>query len=280
MRVAVTGGKGQLGRQVCRAFAEAGWQVLDPLLDRPAHDIADLAVAGTIAAMRPDLVVHCAAMTDVDGCARDPDAALRVNALGTRNVALGARRAGAAMVAISTNEVFSGTADAPYDEWSPVDPINPYGRSKAIGEAFVRQLVPESYIVRTAWLFGPGGNNFVTKMIARAKAGPLTVVCDEIGSPTYAPDLADALVALVRTGAYGTYHLVNEGVASRLEFAEAIFALAGIRAEVTPTTLAQWSRPSRVPPYTPLRNVAGAALGIRLRPWREALAVYLAVEAA
>jgi dTDP-4-dehydrorhamnose reductase len=280
MRVAVTGGKGQLGRQVRRAFAEAGWHILDPLLDRPAHDIADLAIADTIAALQPDLVVHCAAMTDVDGCARDPDAALRVNALGTRNVALGARRAGAALVAISTNEVFSGAGDTPYDEWSPLEPINPYGRSKAIGETFVRQLVPESYIVRTAWLFGPGGNNFVTKMIARAKAGPLRVVADEVGSPTYAPDLADALVALVRSGAYGTYHLVNEGVASRLEFAQAIFALAGVDADVTPTTLAQWSRPSRVPPRTPLRNVAGAALGIRLRPWRAALAAYLSAEAA
>lgn len=280
MRVAVTGGRGQLGRQVRRAFAAAGWQVIEPLLDRPAHDIAELAIADTIASLRPDLVVHCAAMTDVDGCARDPDAALRVNALGTRNVALGARRAGAALVAISTNEVFAGTAGAPYDEWSSVEPVNPYGRSKAIGEAFVRQLVPESYIVRTAWLFGPGGNNFVTKMLARAKAGPLRIVADEVGSPTYAPDLAEALVALVRTGAYGTYHLVNEGVASRLEFAEAIFALAGITAEVTPTTLAEWTRASRVPPCTPLRNVAGAALGIRLRPWRDALAAYLSVEAA
>jgi dTDP-4-dehydrorhamnose reductase len=265
---------------VRRAFGEAGCEVLEPLLDRPAHDIADLAIIDTIAAMRPDLVVHCAAMTDVDGCARDPDAALRVNALGTRNVALGARRAGAALVAISTNEVFSGTARSPYDEWSPVEPINPYGRSKAIGEAFVRQLVPESYIVRTAWLFGPGGNNFVTKMIARAKAGPITIVADEVGSPTYAPDLADALVALVHTGAYGTYHLVNEGVASRLEFAQAIFALAGIEADVTPTTLAQWPRASQVPPRTPLRNLAGAVLGIRLRPWREALAAYLSIEAA
>ncbi|MFN8533802.1 MAG: dTDP-4-dehydrorhamnose reductase [Dehalococcoidia bacterium] len=262
----MTGGFGQLGRQVRRAFAEHGFEIVDPVLDIPDHDITDPAILATIAAIRPDLIVHTAAMTDVDGCARDPDAAYRQNALGTRNIALAARKVGAVVVAISTNEVFSGTAGEPYDEFATPDPINPYGRSKAAGEAFIRHLAPESYLVRTAWLFGPGGNHFVGKILARAQTGTVAVVADEVGSPTYAPDLAEALVALVGTGAFGVYHLVNEGIASRLELARAVVEAAGLDVPVTPTCLADWPRPSQVPPYTPLRNFVGAQLGIRLRP--------------
>jgi dTDP-4-dehydrorhamnose reductase len=275
LRVAVTGGHGQLGRQVLRAFARRDVDLLEPVLDLPAHDIADLAIVEHIATMRPDLIVHTAALTDVDGCARDPDTAFQVNALGTRNIALGARQAGARLVYISTNEVFAGDADRPYDEFAPVDPRNAYGRSKAAGEEFVRHLVPEHYIVRTAWLFGPGGNNFVTKILARAQNGPLAVVVDEIGSPTYAPDLAAAVLKLVETGAFGTYHLVNEGIASRYDWAVAIVGCAGLQVAVERSTLANWPRPSRVPPYSPLRNFAAAQLGVRLRPWQAALAEYL-----
>jgi dTDP-4-dehydrorhamnose reductase len=280
MRVAVTGGTGQLGRQVRRAFAEQGWEVVAPSLAPPEHDVADPAIVDTIAALQPDVVVHTAALTDVDGCARDPEAAFRVNALGTRNVARGARASGAALVYISTNEVFSGEATTPYREEDPVAPINPYGQSKAAGEAFARAILPEHYIVRTAWLFGPGGANFVTKILARAQAGPLQVVCDEFGSPSYAPDVARAIVRLVATGAFGTYHFVNAGVASRYEWAAAVLALAGLATPLTPLTRERWLRPSRVPRYTPLANQAGAALGIHFRPWREALAEYLRLEAA
>ncbi|MCS7002100.1 MAG: dTDP-4-dehydrorhamnose reductase [Dehalococcoidia bacterium] len=274
MRVVVTGHRGQLGRQLLAALAPLADEVVG--LDLPEHDISELAIRDTIVDARPDVIVHSAAMTDVDGCARDPDRAYRVNAIGTRNVALAAQAVDAPIVAISTNEVFDGAASEPYDEFSPVSPINPYGRSKAAGEAYVRRLVPKHYIVRTAWLFGPGGANFVTKILQRAESGSLSVVVDEVGSPTYAPDLAQAIAQLVQTGAYGVYHLVNEGYCSRFEFARAIVTLRGLTVPVQPTVLSAFPRPSRVPRHTPLRNFVGAALGIALRPWHSALEAYLA----
>ncbi len=276
MRVAVIGRQGQLGRQVERVLTAQGISFVG--WDLPELDICDPATAGTIAEAQPDVVIHTAAMTDVDGCARDPDAALRVNGLGTRNVALGARRAGASMVYISSNEVFAGDAHAPYDEFSPIQPPNPYGRSKAVGEQFVRELVPNHYIVRTAWLFGPGSANFITKILERAEAGTLAVVDDEVGSPTYAPDLAEAIVQILSTGVFGTYHLVNEGIVSRYELAAAALEISKKRATIRPIKLEEYPRPSIPPAYSPLRNFAGAELGIRLRPWRAALSEYLAGE--
>ncbi|NPV10121.1 MAG: NAD(P)-dependent oxidoreductase, partial [Anaerolineae bacterium] len=194
MRVVITGHKGQLGRELLRVFG--GHDILG--VDVPEHDITSYpGVVDAIAAFHPDLVVHGAAYTDVDGCARDPQLALRVNGLGTQNIALACLRSDCPLIYISTNEVFDGRAGRPYLETDVPNPINAYGQSKLMGEVYVRSLLSRYYIVRLAWLFSPGGNNFPAKMLSLARErDELAVVTDEVSSPTYAPDLADAVAAL------------------------------------------------------------------------------------
>ena len=213
----ITGHKGQLGRQLQAAFA--GHEILG--LDMPEDDITAPAIRDRITGFRPDLILHAAAYTDVDGCETNPDLAFRVNAVGTQNVALAAAQTGAALLYISTNEVFDGSRRDLYREWDAVNPTSVYARSKAAGEQIVRDLAGgRFYICRVAWLFGPGGDNFVTKILAGAeKYGALKVAADEFGNPTYAPDLAQAIVRLAATGQFGIYHLTNAGFCSRHEFA-------------------------------------------------------------
>jgi dTDP-4-dehydrorhamnose reductase len=275
MRVFITGCKGQLGRALYEALTAhtlAG-------CDLPETDITDRqAISRAIHDFTPEVVIHTAAWTDVDGCARHPEKAYRVNALGTQNVALACASCDAAMVTISTNEVFDGEADAPYREWDPPHPINPYARSKAAGEWFTRHLLTRFYIVRTAWLYAPGGSNFPHRIIELAdQLGQLRVVTDEVGNPTFAPDLAAALAQLIQTEAYGVYHLTNAGYASRYDFAREILRISGREnVPIEPITLDAFGRDSTPPRFAPLVNTAASALGIRLRPWQEALASFLA----
>jgi dTDP-4-dehydrorhamnose reductase len=223
------------------------------------------------------VIIHAAAYTDVDGAARQPDLAYRVNALGTRNVAVASEAIGAVLLAISTNEVFDGAKSEPYLEFDATNPINPYAKSKLAAEQFVRDLTTRFYIVRIAWLYGLGGNNFVRKIISRADTdGKLRVVTDEVSSPTFTEDLITALEQLIPTGAYGIYHFTNDGACSRFEFAQKILELSGrAHIPIEPIVLADFARPSTPPPYAPLRNFCGAQLGITLRPWADALADYL-----
>lgn len=274
MRVVITGHNGQLGRQLQVAFA--GQELLN--LDLPGDDITDPGIVHGILDFRPDLVVHAAAYTDVDGCEKDPGLAFRVNAFGTQNVALAARQAGAALLHVSTNEVFDGTRRDPYREWDSINPISVYARSKAAGEQIVRDVMAgRFYIARVAWLFGPGGNNFVTKILAAAqRQGGLRVAADEFGNPTYAPDAAAAMARLAATGHYGIYHLTNAGFCSRCEFAREIVRLAGQPdLPIAPILSAEWPRPSTPPLHAVLANTAAAGLGITLRPWQAALAEYV-----
>ncbi len=274
MRVVITGHTGQLGRQLRIAFGDH--ELLN--LDLPGDDITDPGIVRPIVDFRPDLVVHAAAYTDVDGCERDPELAFRVNAFGTQNVALAARQAGAALLHVSTNEVFDGTRRDLYREWDAVNPISVYARSKAAGERIVRDVMAgRFYIARVAWLFGPGGNNFVTKILASAqKQSGLRVAADEFGNPTYAPDAALAMARLAAAGHYGIYHLTNAGFCSRYEFAREIVRLAGEPdLPVAPILSAEWPRPSTPPLHAVLANTAAAGLDITLRPWQEALAEYI-----
>jgi dTDP-4-dehydrorhamnose reductase len=279
MRVYITGIQGQLGQALVRRWSPSA-EVCGG--DLPEVDIT-LAESLTqaIAEARPDLVVHCAAMTDVDGCARNPPAALQINGLGTQNVALACQQVGASMVHISTNEVFSGRWDAeqarPYHEFDATDPINPYGASKAAGEWYVRHLLGRFFIVRTSWLYGSQGRNFIHTIQAAAdKHGALRVVTDEVANPTWVEDLASAVVRLAESGRHGVYHLVNEGYCSRYALARRILTLTGRdQVPVAPIVRSQWPRPSVPPAFAPLANHCAAALGIRLRPWEEALAAYL-----
>ena len=278
MRIVITGHQGQLGAALQDALKK---ETLFGL-DLPQHDITDRrAIALAITGFAPQVVIHAAAMTHVDGCERDPDAAYRINGLGTQNVALACQRCGAAMVYVSTNEVFDGTKSEPYLEFDQANPINTYGRSKLVGEFFTQTLLNRFYVVRTAWLYAQGGNNFVTKMIRLAdERGELRVVSDEVSSPTYAPDLAEAIAKLIRTDHYGVYHFTNEGVCSRYDFAIKILELAGRgHVPVHPITSDQYARASTPPPYAPIRNFCAAtALGITLRPWEEALRAYFTTE--
>jgi dTDP-4-dehydrorhamnose reductase len=277
MRIYITGAKGQLGRALMRRLAH------HTLLgtDLPEVDLTDLnAIRSSIAAFAPDVIIHAAAYTDVDGAARQPDLAYRVNALGTRNVAVVSESTGAALLAISTNEVFDGTHAEPYLEFDATCPINPYARSKLAAELYIRDLTTRFYIVRTAWLYGLGGNNFVKKIITRADSdGRLRVVTDEVSSPTYTEDLVTAIEQLMITGAYGIYHFTNVGACSRFEFATKILELSGrSHIPIEPIGLADYPRPSTPPSYAPLRNFCGTQIGITLRPWADALADYLAHE--
>jgi dTDP-4-dehydrorhamnose reductase len=277
MRIVITGANGQLG-QVLQKMLEARGDTVIPT-DVPEFDITDTRIVQQLAAFNPNIILHPAAMTNVDGCAKDPDLAFKVNAFGAQNVAHACLRCNADMVYVSTNEVFDGRADRPYREDDPTNPVNPYSSSKRAGEQMVaRYLKNRLYIVRTAWLYAPGGNNFPAKIIAAADAHKeLRVVNDEISNPTYALDLAEAIVRLMRTQAYGIYHFVNTGYCSRYDFAKEILRLGG-RGDIPiqPITLADYPRPSTVPPFTPLANTTGAALGITLRPWQEALQAYFA----
>ena len=180
---------------------------------------------------------------------------------------------------ISTNEVFAGDEPGGYEEWMPHAPRNPYGRSKAAAEAHVRALLSRAYIVRTAWLYAPGGRNFIHAILRRAReTGEVRVVTDEVGNPTYVADLADAIGRLIETGQYGVYHFVNSGACSRWAFANEILRQAGVAARNVPILSSAYPRASTPPPFAALHNRAGAALGITLRPWAEALADYLRSE--
>jgi dTDP-4-dehydrorhamnose reductase len=285
VRVLITGAGGQLGRDLQAALAE---HELRPL-SRAQLDVTDVAaVDRAVAAFRPDVAVHTAALTDTTRCEREPDLALAVNAGGARNVAAACARAGAAMVYISSNEVFDGTKHVPYREDDEPNAINAYGRSKLAGERLVRETLAEHYIVRTAWLYGLGGDHFVERVLRRAaEGGALVGVTDETATPTWTGDLAQALARLVETRRYGIYHLTNAGEASRYEWVQEIARLAELHVEVRPVTAAEFraSLPPAAlapakPPYSVLANEAAARLGIELRPWREALREYFAARSA
>jgi dTDP-4-dehydrorhamnose reductase len=275
MRFVITGHRGQLGTALQTVLADK--ELLG--VDLPEHDITDpAAIAQTLVEFQPDVVIHAAAMTHVDGCEQNPDLAFRVNALGTQNIALACERSGAVMVHVSTNDVFDGKLGRPYYEWDIPSPQSVYARSKAAAEFYVRTLSHRFYIVRTAWLYARGGSNFVTKIIAAAdKHGALRVVTDEVSAPTYAPDLAAAIARLVCTEHYGIYHFTNSGFCSRYDWTRKILELSGRgHVPVEPITTDQWTRAAPPPLYAPLVNLAGAALGITLRPWEEALQNYFA----
>lgn len=275
MRIIITGILGQLGRELERTLRPAHTIVG---VDLPDWDLTQPCEIDRLASIQADLVIHTAAMTDVDGCARNPLVAYRSNALATQNVALACQRTNAAMLYISTNEVFDGTKGSPYFEWDERRAINPYGQSKLAGEKFVEMLLTQFYIVRIAWLYSGWRTNFVTKILEAAKQnGSLTVVDDEIGNPTYAPDLARAIAQLIETQHYGIYHLVGEGIASRYDWAERIVQLAGLNVPLKRSKLAEYQRASTPPAYGALANfVAATSLGIRLRPWQDALEDYFA----
>ena len=275
-RILITGAGGRLGAQLVRMLSHTGHSVLP--FDRESLDIADwTAVRHTLATAHPDLVINAAAYTDVDGCARDPELAYRINGLGPGNLAAAAYEVRAMLVQISTNEVFDGTASRPYSENDIPNPINPYGASKWAGEQAVMRANPNHQIVRTSWLFAHGGRNFIQSILNAAGEGrPLRVVTDEVANPTYTDDLAGAVLELAATDRPGVYHLVNAGAVSRYEFARFVLNHAGYKdTPIEPITRADWPRPSTPPANAGLYNTAAAAMGVTLRGWHSAVEAFL-----
>lgn len=288
MRVAVTGAGGRLGSALVAALADApftgpagptAWARASFDLDAPEG------VGGLLDRARPEVVVHAAAWTDVDGCARDPELAMARNAHATGVLARACADRGLDLVVVSTNEVFDGTLPdgAAYGPDDLPNPINPYGISKAAGEAAARTAYTATAghlgIVRTAWLFGSPATDFPGRILAAAtrarEAGqPLRIVADEWGTPTYTHDLAESIVDLLAEDALdGTHHIVNGGVASRAEWARDVFERAGLDVQTEAIALADWPRPS-TPPRRAILAQTPLPYGAPLRPWSAAMADY------
>jgi dTDP-4-dehydrorhamnose reductase len=285
VRVLVTGAAGQLGRDLVEVLSGSlplggiapcrmSGAVEVTAMDRRSLDVAHRdQVAGVFDALRPHVVVHCAAWTAVDACEDDPDRAFAVNAAGTRHVAEAARRHGAHVVYLSTDYVFDGRSDRPYTEWDVPNPLSVYGRSKRGGEL---ELGPSASLVRTSWLSGYHGSNIVRTVLRLAAGeGPLRFVDDQRGSPTFTADLAPALAVVALERLPGIYHLTNTGVTSWFGLARAVLAAAGADIDrVEPITTAELAPPRRAvrPTNSALDNVAWRALGgTPLPPWQDGL---------
>ena len=291
-RVVVTGAGGQLGRLLVPAAQRAGASVIafgsrpkpgvDVAVDLAERDAATDALRATMAGV----VIHAAACTDVDGIEREPWRGERSNTQATQNVADACKDAGAYLIAVSTDMVFPGDGGAPYAEDAPPAPISAYGRSKLRAEHAVLQADPGFAVARTAWLYGGAGKHFPRTVLSVLRdRGAMEVVDDEFGSPTFAGDLAEALVALASRRGEGIFHLINDGRASRFVLAREAAKIAGFEPEqVSPISTSSFLErnplPARRPADSTLNNLRAAALGITLRDWREAIREYVPVLAA
>lgn len=276
MKVVVTGAKGQLGTDVVHLLADRGYEVYG--YGREELDITNFdQVKQVIAEVRPDVVIHAAAYTKVDLAESEPEQAFLINAYGTRNVAVASEAVGAKLVYISTDYVFDGTANEPYNEFAPTNPLSVYGKSKLAGEQFVRDLHSKFFIVRTSWVYGKHGNNFVKTMLKLAQErDELMVVHDQVGCPTYTVDLANCILELIQTEKYGVYHVSNSGRCSWYEFAKAIFEEAGIKVKVNPCTTKDFPRPAPRPAYSVFEHMALRLNGFKaMSNWRDSLRVFL-----
>ncbi|HEV2527375.1 MAG TPA: dTDP-4-dehydrorhamnose reductase [Thermomicrobiales bacterium] len=285
--VLVTGAAGQLGTELMALLRARGARVVG-LGSRPgqgvdiAADITDAdAVRQAVDESRPDVIIHGAAWTDVDGCERDPERAERVNGEGAANVAVAAREAGAYCLAVGTDFVFSGAGGAPYAEDAAPDPISHYGASKLTGERAVLAASDTFAVARTAWVWGGAGKHFPrTVLTVLRDRGGMTVVTDERGNPTHAHDLAAGLAELAARRGTGIFHLTNEGPTSRFDLARAVAAQAGFDPDlVQPVTsaefLAKYPLPARRPADSALANTRAAGLGVILRPWPATVAEFV-----
>lgn len=291
LKVLITGAKGQLGSELGRCLANMQAEIgsiseayVDAqvfLCDSSILDIADKdAVSKAFQEIEPDIVFNCAAFTNVDGCELNQDAAYAVNAAGPENLAQAAKGCGAKLVHVSTDYVFPGTEPTPRIEDDEPAPISAYGRTKLAGEIAVRKNCDEYFIVRTAWLYGYNGKNFVKTMIGLGeKFDEVTVVNDQFGNPTSANDLAYTILKLALTDDYGVYHATNEGTCSWADFAAAIMQGAGLDCRVVPVSSAQWKEmhpeSATRPAFSSLENKRLVdTIGNDMRPWQDALASY------
>lgn len=275
MRILITGAAGQLGRELGRVFSS------DTVIpkDLPDFDLARPTVERDIIEVRPDLIIHAGAYTDVDGAEREPDRALAINASGTEQVARGAALVGARLFYISTDYVFPGHQQTPYTEQDAPAPLNAYGLSKWRGEQAVQRSGARFLIIRTAWLYGASGKNFVKSIMHAARTQPsLKVVDDQRGCPTYARDLAAVIAALARREVDGVLHVTNQGACTWYEFAVAIVREMGLDLPIVPISTREAGRLAQRPGYSVLGLDRLHSLGLMVRPWREALSAFMKTE--
>ena len=276
-KVLITGAGGMLGEALTLELKKAN-EVSG--IDIGECDITDRdKTVEVLSGAKPDIVIHAAAWTDVDGCELDSEKAYRVNSDGTENVALACKACGAVLIYISTDFVFDGKKKAPYKESDRPNPLSVYADSKLKGEDAVKRILERYFILRTSWLYGSHGKNFVDTILARAKPeGVLKVVDDQTGSPTYTKDLAGAIYMLLKKifGGYGTYHITNSGHVSWYGYAREILRLAKSTAKVVPISSDELNRPARRPAMSILDNTKFIRFtGFKMRHWREALGDYL-----
>jgi dTDP-4-dehydrorhamnose reductase len=277
--ILVIGAKGMLGRDLMGVLLSSlpndeviGWDIEEIDIQKEEDTVFK------IEKLRPNIMVHIAAYTDVDGCELNEEKAFAVNAEGTKHVALTASRCQAKMVYLSTDYVFDGNKREPYLESDSPHPLNVYGRSKWKGEQYVQELVKNPLIVRTQWLFGRYGKNFVTSILRQAEEKRvLSIVNDQIGSPTYTVDLAKAISALIQFDASGIFHVANSDLCTWYTFGQAILKLSGMdKVRVIPISSKELGRPAIRPSYSVLNcQKLKKKTGLTLRPWSEALKEYL-----
>ena len=275
MKILITGSNGMLGHDLIEVLKD-NHELL--LTTSKTLDITDGdSVMDFILKSNPDIVINSAAYTDVDGCESNPDLAYNVNGEGVKNLALACREVDCPLVHISTDYVFNGQNDRPWVEDDEIGPISIYGKSKLEGEEHIKEILEKYFIVRTAWLYGVNGRNFPRTMLELAQNhSEITVVYDEVGTPTYTPDLAKGISELIETDYYGTYHLTNSGNCSWCEFARYIFEVADVDVNVIPVTASEFARPAPRPSYSVLENRNWVENGFEpLRNYKEAIKEYI-----
>lgn len=275
MKVLIIGAEGMLGHDLVDVMSknhDVSTTTIHTL------DITDInKTIETVGNINPDVVIHAAAFTDVDGSESEADLAYKVNSLGTRNVAVACKETDSALVYICTDYVFDGTKDSPYYEHDQTNPLGVYGKTKLAGEVNIRDLLSKFYIVRTSWLYGYHGPNFVTTMLKLAEThSEISVVGDQIGSPTYTVDLARAILKLIEKPVYGIYHITNSEHCSWYEYAQLIFEIADKKVDLKPVTTEEFGSPAPRPKYSVLANYNWEMEGLpQIRSYKEALKEFM-----
>lgn len=288
MKILITGSKGQLGNELQNIIktGESEIEVISEKLRNSeviALDVEDLditkleQVKEILNGVKPDVVINCAAATNVDGCESNQDLAFKLNAIGPRNLAMVCEEIGAKIVQVSTDYVFSGVGEKPLTEYDLTVPYSVYGKTKLMGEEFVREFSSKYFVVRTSWLYGYVGHNFVYTMIRLGKEREnLNVVNDQKGNPTHANDLAYHILKLIETEEYGVYHCTGEGECTWYEFAKLIMELSGRKCTVNPCTSDEYKTPAKRPEYSSLDNMMlRCTVGNEMRNWQDALKSFM-----
>ncbi len=274
-KIILTGAEGQLGKELQKQLVLYDYEVI--AVDLPDFDITDYNNAKDLMKKeQPQIVINCAAYTDVDGCEENEELAFKVNALGVRTLAILTSEINAELVHISTDYVFDGEMGKVYREYDKPNPLNIYGKSKLMGEEFVERFNPRHYIVRTAWLYGEGKNFVQTMLRLSRERDSIDVVNDQFGTPTSTVDLASIIIDLIGTEYYGLYHGTCNGYCSWYDFARKIFELKGIDIKVNPVSSTEFKRPARRPKFSILDNYMLQLAGLNnFRNWEDALEEYL-----